>query len=67
MAKPLFSKSARKHIRLEKALIRREVSDTAIQGERIGKLLESVSLKKQEKRAKVSAKKTEVAGTTKEK
>jgi len=39
MAKPLFSRSARKHIRLKKALIRREIFDTAKRQELIEKLL----------------------------
>lgn len=39
MAKPLFPKSLRKHIRQEKARIRREVSNTTEHDELIQKLL----------------------------
>ena len=39
MTKPLFPKSVRKHIRLQKARIRREVFDTAKRQELIEKLL----------------------------
>ena len=49
MAKPLFSKGVRKHIRLQKARIRREVFDTAKRQELIVKLLGKFLPKAKEK------------------
>ncbi|OHA65211.1 MAG: hypothetical protein A3D64_02280 [Candidatus Wildermuthbacteria bacterium RIFCSPHIGHO2_02_FULL_49_9] len=48
MTKPLFSKSVRKHIRREKARIRREVLDVHLHRELIEKLLQEFLPKKKE-------------------
>lgn len=72
MAKPLFPKSVRKYVRFQKARIRREVSDSLIQRERIHKLLEGLAAqyaKKEEvpRKAALKNKKQEPAATAKEK
>tara|TARA_Y100000310_G_C20219088_1_gene594921 strand:- start:228 stop:434 length:207 start_codon:yes stop_codon:yes gene_type:complete len=68
MAKPLFSKSARKHIRTQKARIRREVFDTKKQQELIEKLLgEFLPKQKEEKPKKAPSRKAELIAATKEK
>lgn len=77
MTKPLFPKSVRKYIRLQKARIRREVSDTQRRQELIQELCERFKrqpektkqeLKKTEKPRKVTPKKKEeLVATTKEK
>lgn len=51
MTKPLFPRSVRKHIRLQKARIRREIFDTAKQQELIAKLLERFLPKQKEEPA----------------
>jgi len=62
MAKSLFSKSIRKHIRLQKARIRREVFDTQKQQELIQELCQRFVAKpekKEEKPRKITSKKKE--------
>ena len=73
MTKPLFPRSVRKHIRLQKARIRREIFDTAKQQELIAKLLERFLPKQKEEKAKkveekpkkAAVKKKETAAATK--
>ncbi|MCH8244523.1 hypothetical protein IIB97_01390 [Patescibacteria group bacterium] len=66
MTKPLFPRSVRKHIRLQKARIRREIFDTAKKQELIAKLLERFLPKsKEEKPKKAAVKKKETAAATK--
>ena len=68
MTKPLFPRSVRKHIRLQKARIRREIFDTAKKQELIAKLLERFLPKlKEEKPQKTAPKKAELVATAKEK
>lgn len=68
MTKPLFSKSIRKHIRFQKARIRREVFDTAKRQELIEKLLgEFLPKQKEEKPKKIAPRKEEVMAAAKEK
>jgi len=71
MTKPLFPKSLRKHIRQEKARIRREVVDEAIRQELIEKMCRGFLPKQKEeakapKVKKVAVKNPELAGATKE-
>jgi hypothetical protein len=76
VSKPLFSKSIRKHIRFQKARIRREVLDVAQRAELIAKLRERMAVKKkepvlltsvQQKPKKVSVKKSKLAKAAKAK
>jgi hypothetical protein len=68
MTKPLFPRSVRKHIRFQKARIRREIFDTAKRQELIEKLLEGfLPKKKEEKTKKAAPRKAELITATKEK
>ena len=71
MSKPLFPKSVRKHIRLQKARIRREVFDFKKQQELIQELYQRFTVnpkKKEERQRKItSKKKEELAVVAKEK
>lgn len=59
MTKPLFSKSIRKYIRLQKAQIRREVFDSQKQRELIQELIERFTIKPKKKKEKQKEKKEE--------
>lgn len=59
MTKPLFSKSIRKYIRLQKSQIRREVFDSQKQRELIQELIERFTIKPKKKEEKQKEKKEE--------
>ena len=54
MTKPLFSKGMRKHIRFQKARIRREFSDLGQQQELISKLYEGFAKKTEKKPVQIN-------------